>query len=377
MLQVKRAVRRALAGPYLDVSLRYARWKLGGRGGGRDFSRVKIVAAVRYHNGISSGAELQYRALQRLGIDVELLDAADAIRNPFFRITHEPGTAYIFHCGGPQTANLLCSVIDQAAGAYRIGYWAWELPEAPDWQRGCEDIVHEIWTPSAFARGGLAKRFGHPIQIVPHFIPPRPARRRTMSGPFTVLTLADSRSSFARKNPAGAVAAFARAFGRSNAARLVLKLNGPAADARLIYGEFAAAPNIEIVQGHLDENALSALFASADVLLSLHRAEGFGLPMAEAMACGIPVVATGWAGNAEFMTDKDSILVPYRLEPVSDTTVYSGYRHSLWAEPDIDFAAQALKKLAEDRDYYDRIAAAAHLAAQEAAARWRIPDGSI
>jgi glycosyltransferase involved in cell wall biosynthesis len=366
---IGRQMLKHAAGHYLAASLRYARWIIGERSGPRDFSRIKIVAAMRRRNGITAGAHFQYQGMRQLGLNVEILDATDAMRNPLFRIDHEPGSAYIFHSGGPQIASLLCSVVKEAANAYRIAYWAWELPDPPQWP-DC-DVVSEIWTPSDYARASLMKRFRQPIQTLPHFIVPQRARERSDHGPFTVLVVADSRSSLARKNPAGAIEAFARAFGQSKSARLVLKLNG--ADAGSLCREFAGACNVEVIDHYLDEEAMQALYASADVLLSLHRAEGFGLPMAGAMAHAVPVVATGWSGNLAFMNEGNSVLVPYRTVPVSDETVYSRYTNSVWAEPDIDFAADALRRLAEDRSYYDGVARAAHAAVVEFARNWKIP----
>ena len=93
------------------------------------------------------------------------------------------------------------------------------------------------------------------------------------------------------------------------------------------------------------EAALDALYRSADVLLSVHRAEGFGLPLREAMSRGIPVVATGWSGNLEFMDDANSLLVPCRLIPVSDASAVYGSAGT-WADPDLETAALLLRRLA-------------------------------
>jgi glycosyltransferase involved in cell wall biosynthesis len=364
-------IKRAVSELYLRTTLVYARRQISQRCGARDFSCVKIVAAMRRHNGITMGANLQYQAMRRLGVNVELLDATDAMRDPFFRLDHDPGSLYIFHSGGPQIASLLCGVLPQAARAYRVAYWAWELPEPPGRWPKCDGIVSEIWTPSAYAQRSLAKGFRQPIRVVPHFVTPQAVRQRTSKGPFTVLTLADSRSSFARKNPAGAVAAFVRAFGSRPDARLLLKLNGPPADLREICGEAYGATNIELIDRVLSEEEMQQLFASADVLLSLHRAEGFGIPMAEAMAHGVPVIATGWSGNLEFMDASNSLLVPYRLVPLKDTGVYDRYSDScVWAEPDIGWAADQLRQLAADRGYYDRFAAAAHASIAAFSRRW-------
>jgi glycosyltransferase involved in cell wall biosynthesis len=318
------------------------------------------VAAFGRANGIAAGALLQQQAFHALGIDAELVDATPALRNPFHRVPHSPGTTYIFHCGAPQTPNLLSAVLPHAARAWRIGYWAWELPDPPpDWV-GCDHFVAEIWTPSQFSQASLLQLTGRPVRVAPHAVPVRAARRRDASLPFTVLAMADCRSSLTRKNPAGALEAFIGAFGTSRAARLILKLNGAGVDAAL-EERATAAPNVEIVRGFLDAGAMAALYRSADVLLSPHRAEGFGLPMLEAMAYGVPVVGTGWSGNLDFMDEGSSILLPFRLTRVSDAAgIYAG---SHWAEPDLSAAAAILRRLAEDQFYYAAMARAAHAAA--------------
>jgi glycosyltransferase involved in cell wall biosynthesis len=371
MFGLSTTVRRSLTGTYLAGSTALVRLILADRSNQRDFRRVIVVAALGRNNGIASGARLQWDALQKLGVEAELLDATAALRNPLFRIPHRPGSAYIFHSDGPQTANLISSVLPHAAHAYRIGYWAWELPDpARDWSRSL-GIIDEIWTPSTFSQASLSQLGGRPVEVVPHYVPPRPARQLRRNAPFTVLAMADSRSSWSRKNPEGALRAFRAAFGASTAARLVLKLGGRTKELLALeasLGHLLDCDNIEIVRGHLTQTALATLYRDADVLLSLHRAEGYGLPMSEAMAHGVPVVATGWSGNLDFMDTADSCLVPYKLVPVSDVSaIYSGSR---WAEPNLDAAAQALRRLADDPVLYARLAAAAHRRASAATPRF-------
>lgn len=378
MLALPGALRRSMAEIYLAGTAALTHRLLRGRSGPRDFRRVVVVAPLGRNNGIASGAHLQWRALRQLGVETELLDATPALRNPLFRVPHQPGSAYIFHAAGPQAANLIGSVLPHAAEAWRVGYWAWELPDPPPGWAGCDRTLCEIWTPSRFARDSLVRLVDRPIHVVPHHVPARPAGTRTMgmqreARPFTVLVMADSRSSLSRKNPDGALRAFRAAFGFSPAARLVLKLNGSAggADAgsqALFAGDVLSGGNVEVVSRFLDADALDELFRGADVLLSLHRAEGFGIPMLEAMAHGVPVVATGWSGNLEFMDETNSHLVPYQLVPVRDAaSIYSG---STWAEPDIHAAAQALRRLADDPAHCARMASAAHRRARALAPRF-------
>ena len=94
------------------------------------------------------------------------------------------------------------------------------------------------------------------------------------------------------------------------------------------------------------------LLASVDVYVSLHRAEGLGLGMMEAMSVGTPVIATAWSGNLDFMDDEDSILVPYDMKPATGLShiEYRDFRHIQWAEPDVEEAAEALRALAASSD---------------------------
>ena len=154
-------------------------------------------------------------------------------------------------------------------------------------------------------------------------------------------------SSFNRKNPFGAVAAFRGAFGDRPDRILVLKVghpeHAPADFARL--AQMARAPNIRLDTRTLAPADRHALTACADIVLSLHRGEGFGLVLAEAMALGKPVIATGWSGNTDFMDNSNAALIGYRLAPArDDRAVYRG----LWAEPDIAEAAMLLRSFADN-----------------------------
>ena len=370
-------LRQVAAEAYLAGLAAYCRLSLRGRSGPRRFARVGVVAAVQRQNGISAGARLQVEALRRAGVEAELLDATPALRNPSYRIPHTPATAYVFHSGGPQLAAMAASVLPLAKAAWRIAYWAWELPAPPRTWPQPTGLVSEIWTPSEFARQSLARRFHLPIQVVPHVVLPVQTRRTPSPGqPFTVLTMADSRSSYARKNPAAAVRAFCLAFGQSAGAKLVVKLNGKDVDRAALLGEAQSWRNIELVEGFLDDAALAALFRSADVLLSLHRAEGFGIPMLEAMAAGMPVVATGWSGNLDFMTEHNSLLVPFTSVPVRDQSVYSQYTDAAWAEPDEAAAARALVRLREDNVFYQTVSAEAFRSAEALVLDWKVPGAA-
>jgi glycosyltransferase involved in cell wall biosynthesis len=183
----------------------------------------------------------------------------------------------------------------------------------------------------------------------------------------------DCNSSIARKNPMGVVEAFARAFPHQgpDSPILILKtinLEHHSGFERNLRAGMAAV-NGTVLNGHLSQQQMANLFHACDVYVSLHRSEGFGLGMAEAMAIGKPVIGTGYSGNIDFMNGADSCLVGYRLRPINNndyedapgmSSVYT--EGTLWAEPDLDQAAQWMQILASDEPLRNRIGASAKAA---------------
>jgi len=160
-------------------------------------------------------------------------------------------------------------------------------------------------------------------------------------------------SSFERKNPLGAIAAFRTAFGDRRDRLLVLKIGHPGhfpADFARIRAAVDGAPNIRIDTGEMPQADRHALTRAADIVLSLHRSEGFGLVPAEAMLLGRPVVATGWSGNMDFMDAESAALVEYRLIPARDPRGVFQAPGAEWADPSTESAAGHLRRLAEDAD---------------------------
>jgi glycosyltransferase involved in cell wall biosynthesis len=276
---------------------------------------------------------------------------------PLAPVPDGPGTLLV-HVNGPMLPWALKVLGRRAVRGKRvIAVWNWELPVLPeDWHRGFR-CCHEVWVGTKFVAAACRAAPGCPeVRVVPYPILPRPApaamTRADFGLPqdaFVTLSMFDATSSLARKNPLGAIEAHARAFGDRPDRILVIKTHATA-DAGPGWAAVVAAaathPNVRVMEEHLSRPALWALMAAADCLLSLHRAEGYGFAMAEAMVLGRPVVATGWSGNVDFMAGTGALLVPWHLIPVRDPQEIYETPGAEWAEPDLDAAAQMLSGLA-------------------------------
>jgi glycosyltransferase involved in cell wall biosynthesis len=288
---------------------------------------------------------------------------------------HLEGAGTIFlHVGGPLVPLALLRLGRGMVSNKRIvAHWVWELPQMPhDWRLGLP-FVHEIWTPSRFSADALRTiADNRPIHVLPHPIDP-PAgwpKRRPPSDqrPFTALVILNIASSFERKNPCAAIRAFRQAFGDDPNARLIVKYANAFAfpkATQLIEDAAGGATNVTFIGDTMDSAEVDALYAEADVIMSLHRAEGFGLVVAEGMLRGIPVIATDWSGNTDFLTPETGVPVNYTLIPAHDPQ--DTYEHPAirWADANIDEAAEALKTLRANPDLRMALGLAARTRATE------------
>lgn len=252
---------------------------------------------------------------------------------------------------------------------YLIASCAWELERIPaDWVAQLA-IADEVWVPSRF----VAAAFESAGVRLPHrIVPPLIAGLREVGGGrarfglgpdvFVALTVFSFSSGLSRKNPRAALAAFREAFAPDAAVRLILKVADTGANPRgwaELRRDCLGDPRILLVDEVLDDDAMWALMGACDAVLSLHRAEGFGMVPAQGMLLGKAVVATGWSGNLDFMRPENSVLVPYRLVPVDDPEGLFEDRGLRWAEADVGAAARALRRLHDDEGWRKALGAAA------------------
>jgi glycosyl transferase family 1 len=268
--------------------------------------------------------------------------------------------------GAPYPATIVCANPDGMAGARAdrpdafadrrvIGLWWWEVMAFPSrWLRAF-DAVDEVWVGSRFVADALAAVAPVPVVALPMpVVPPAPAAvdRAALGLPdgFLFGFVFDYGSVAARKNPVGLVQAFLRAFPDDTGERLVLKALGadrhPAEHAALLEAA-GGDPRIRVIDRHLAKPENDALIAALDCYVSLHRSEGFGLTIAEAMLLGTPVITTAYGGPMDFATPFNAALVDHRLVaigPGHDPYPADGE----WADPDLDHAAAQMRAVRAD-----------------------------
>ena len=326
---------------------------------------VCVVSNFTSHSGIGEGGRLAARSLVALGYDVRVINWVPIRRKQRDAVVRWQGPALemgvgtvIFHLN-PEALMFGLLLLGRAPLVRKriVGYWAWELPTMPREWIPLLNYVDEIWTPSRFVASAIAPFTKKPVRVVPHPVAAEPAgraRRADFGIPrdtFAVLTMFSLSSSFTRKNPLAAIDAFRAAFKDDPRRQLILKLSDAAlhpASVNLLRAAVVNSPNIRVLEFDLNNQATRDLIASVDVVLSLHRSEGFGLVMAEAMHSGTAVVATNWSGNLEYMDKETACLVPAIQVPTFDPGGVFERAGQTWADPSVADAAVFLKRLAEE-----------------------------
>jgi glycosyltransferase involved in cell wall biosynthesis len=327
---------------------------------------VNVVGYFASELGVGEAARQLVRGLDSVGVPVLPLHGATI---PLSRQRHP--FSFLDHQAARYPLNVICMNADSLpefasvagdpffSGRYSIGVWFWEVTSAPPGAWGdAFALLDEVWAPSDHIARVIAAVSPIPTTriTIPVEVPAPAPMPREMFGfgaeEFAFLFTFDYLSVFERKNPLAVIQAFRAAFGRAAGASLTIKTinheHDPVGRARL-HATIADEPDIQLIERCLDPEAKDALTAACDCYVSLHRSEGFGLTMAEAMYLGKPVIATGYSGNLDFMTAHNSYLVDYEVVAVGEG-VPPYPAHAEWAEPDVEHAARLMRHVFEHRD---------------------------
>jgi glycosyltransferase involved in cell wall biosynthesis len=323
---------------------------------------VSIVGFHRSVLGLGEDARSLFDCLLDVGATPELIDVspdslerfAQAQAYSAFESSHANGSIVIFCMPAFEMMRLVCSngLTRARQGQYWIGYWPWETTALyTGWLKAFE-FVDEVWASSTFLHEVYSRQTQKRVSHIPlnvHVPAPREPDEigALLASKFTFLCVFDFHSQIERKNPIGAISAFRTAFSKKTEnVQLIFKtLHGERRpdEFNAVRAAMDEDERMVLIDGALGREEVCWLIQNSQVYLSLHRSEGFGRPIAEAMLLGTPVIGTGWSGNVDFLSEETGFPIRYRLRPVGRAEY--PFAAGEWAEPDIEHAADVMRRL--------------------------------
>ncbi|WP_426476191.1 glycosyltransferase [Chryseobacterium sp. CBSDS_008] len=327
---------------------------------------INVFGFINGEFGIAEATRLNCKAIQTAGIPISLINYNVNTNHNNNDLTftefsdHAPYPINLIQISPSETPNFF-DYFDHSffKDKYNILYMAWESETIPEDYVMNMNLFDEIWTPSTYCKECIEKYVSLPVKVIPHPInieladtDDRDAVQFYDKSLFNFLFIFDYNSSVERKNVINLIKIFRETFDHGdNNAFLTIKTSRsqkfPTEKEQLIQA-IGDSKKIKIVEKIFDKNALNYVISNCDSYISLHRSEGFGLTMAEAMYFKKPVIATGYSGNLEFMNTENSFLVPADVI-ASDSRVINYEANTVWSEPSLQEAGIYLKTVYEGK----------------------------
>ena len=330
---------------------------------GRELNGVNIMSHFCYPSGIQEAAQQAKSALELVGLRTSCRDVPSGVRTvlaprePWLGFEQYPITITNVAPEPQFETRYTRAGLLPRKDALTVAYWAWELDAAPGQWSKFESSLTEIWAPTPFVAESLRKTMKVPVHEMLPAVQVGEAdevsrdKFRLAPDTFVFLFMFDMCSDFRRKNPLAVMRAFRQAFKQDEKVALIIKLVRGATDpSNLRALRDADDDNQMLVVDEFTNRAKAyGYIAMSDCVVSLHRSEGFGLLMAEAMLLGKPVIATNYSGNTAFMNAENSLLVDYEMAKLEESgAIYKAGNR--WAEPSVEHAARLMRQVFEDRE---------------------------
>lgn len=330
---------------------------------------INIIGPIKYDTGLGESCRLITREIRRAGIPYMIKEFSIgrdiSSTNHEFRTEISNEIKYsinLIHINMHEFAygikKLGKSTLDRH---YNIAFWLWEVEEFPKEWCPFFHVLDEIWTPSEFISNALRKVTDKPVITVPYNIQIYNKQKfdRIYYGlpkdKFLYLMMFDNNSIAERKNPMAAIEAFKKAFPNGNDdVGLVIKINNASNKELDKIKEQLKRYKVYFINRIMSREEVNGLIEIVDVYISLHRSEGFGLVLAEAMLQKTPTIATGYSGNTEFQNSNTACLVDYKLIHVGEG-FWPYKKENIWADVNIEDASRFIRRLFIDKAYYERI----------------------
>ena len=324
---------------------------------------VDVLGFFTSEHGVGEAARVLAATLKSAAVPISTIDYTDT----------QSRRGHAYNCDNVSQYKVLLASInsDQLSAAhtrikheffddrYVIGQWFWELEEAPPWFGSAFAFVDELWAPTRFIETMLRKHAPSGVQVkymplpvvMPEVDTELTRARFGLDDRYMFLFAFDFMSVMKRKNPLGLIEAFCSAFADSQGPMLVIKtINGDKrmAERNMLHDAVRKRSDIVLIDEYFTKVETSTLTSLTDCYVSLHRSEGLGLTISEAMTLGRPVIATGYSGNLDFLSDANSFIVPGSRVKVGHGA--EGYSpEAMWMEPNVTEAAKCLRYVYENQ----------------------------
>jgi glycosyltransferase involved in cell wall biosynthesis len=324
---------------------------------------IDVVGYLNAEVGIGEAGRLACEAMRTAGLPITAINFGLTLSRQGLNYAHDSSLRYrtLFLAANADQIPVLAQRLQPGLleKRYVISQWFWELEQLPTWYEAAYEHVDEVWAPTKFIFDAMKDHLPGDVELRHMQLPLLPptvdlSLQREDLGlgeEFVFLFTFDFFSVLKRKNAIGLVEAYCSAFSPGEGARLIIKsINGHARLRELERLKWAARnrEDVMFLDDYMTPARVARLMELSDCYVSLHRSEGLGLTMAEAMHLGKPVIATAYGGNLDFMTGENSLLVPWSYTEVGEGAD-SYDPTALWAEPDLQAAANQMRLLYEDR----------------------------